>query len=284
MSKKHSTITRPGLEPGPLDRMSYLLTITLPVVSKATETAHFCTTYVNMIYFLLQELALLDTSSEDSNRTEENQIHDGSTAVITPSGTFNDEELGTSLRRTSSARRTSESSDVSLERSKSSPSRTKPPVPKRPASVKKKPQGSVDALLESEPTEDSISPLRPVSLSLLQDTMASLPVDAQEFLFSDTDINSLPFNTGGQSNMKTNLNSENNGKESGLQEHLTAQNHIGAVNLSRLEIRRASGPYDNVPKNNQALLTRNLDINSVESNCENPSKNCNSQQSWVSFE
>lgn len=173
---------------------------------------------------------------------------------------------------------------MSLERSKSSPSRTKPPVPKRPASVQKKPQVSVDALLESAQTEDSISPLRPVSLSLLQDTMASLPVDAQEFLFSDTDINSLPLGTGGQSNMKTNLNVENKGKESELQENLKAQNHIGAVDLSRLEIRRDSGPYDNVPKNNQALLTRNLDINTEESHCENPSKTCNSQQSWVSFD
>lgn len=172
---------------------------------------------------------------------------------------------------------------MSLERSKSSPSRTKPPVPKRP-SVQKKPQVSVDALLESAQTEDSISPLRPVSLSLLQDTMASLPVDAQEFLFSDTDINSLPLGTGGQSNMKTNLNVENKGKESELQENLKAQNHIGAVDLSRLEIRRDSGPYDNVPKNNQALLTRNLDINTEESHCENPSKTCNSQQSWVSFD
>jgi len=232
----------------------------------------------------LKELAFLDASSEDSNRIEQTQTHDGSTGVVTPSGTFSVEELNTSIRRTSSARRTSESSDVSLERSKSSPSRTKPPVPKRPASVQKKPQVSVDALLESAQTEDSISPLRPVSLSLLQDTMASLPVDAQEFLFSNTDINSLPLGTGGQSNMKTNLNVENKGKESELQENLKAQNHIGAVDLSRLEIRRDSGPYDNVPKNNQALLTRNLDINTEESHCENPSKTCDSQQSWVSFD
>jgi len=84
--------------------------------------------------------------------------------------------------------------------------------------------------------------------------------------------------------MKTNLNAENNGKESEPQENLKAQNHIGAVDISRLEIRRDSGPYDNVPKNNQALLTRNLDINSEEGHCENPSETCNSQQSWVSFD
>lgn len=226
----------------------------------------------------------MDASSEDSNRTEQTQTHDDSTGNITPSGSFNAEELGTSLRRTSSARRTSESSDVSLERSKSSPSRTKPPVPKRPASVKKKHQGSVDAILESAQIEDTISPLRPVSLSLLQDTMASLPVDAQEFLFSDTDINSLPLSSSGHSDMKTNLNAENQGKESKLQEHLTAPNHLGAVDLSRLEIRRDSGPYDNVPRSNQALLTQNLDINSEESNCEKPSETCNSQQNWVSFD
>lgn len=239
-----------------------------------------------MIWFLLQELGSVDASSEDSNPTEQTQTHDNSTGDVTPSGTFNVEELDANLRRTSSARRTSpEGSEVSLERSKSSPSRTKPPVPTRPASVKKKPRGSIDAILESAQTDDSISPLRPVSLSLLRDTMASLPVDAQEFLFSDTDINSLPLSTGGQSDLKTNLNSENNGKEPELQENLTVQNHIGAVDLSRLEIRRDSGPYDNVPRNNQAqLLTRNLDINSEENNCENPSKTCNSQQSWVSFD
>ena len=240
--------------------------------------------YTNMICFLLQELASLDASSEDSNRREQTRKHDGTTGVVTPSGTFSVEELSTSIRRTSSARRTSESSDVSLERSKSSPSRTKPPVLRRPASVKKKPQGSVDAILESAQIEDSISPLRPVSLSLLQDTMASLPIDAQEFLFSDTEINALPISTGQQSDIKTNLNAENNRKESELQEHITAPNHIGAVDLSRLEIRRDSGPYDNVPRNNQALLTRNLDMNSEESHCENSSKTCNSQQSWVSFD
>lgn len=238
---------------------------------------------VNLICFLLQELASLDASSEDSNGVEQTQIHDGTTEIVTPSGTFSVEELNTSIRRTNSARRTSESSDVSLERSKSSPSRPKPPVPKRPASVKKKPQGSVDAILESAQIEDSISPLRPVSLSLLQDTMASLPIDAQEFLFSDAEINSLPLNTDRQSeDMKTNLNAENNKKESELQEHVTTQNHIGAVDLSRLEIRRDSGPYDNIPRNNQALLTRNLDTNSEGS--ENSSKTCNSQQSWVSFD
>ena len=239
-----------------------------------------------MSCFLFQELASLDASSEDSNRKEQTQAHDGTAGVVTPSGTFSGEELGTSIRRTSSARRTSESSDVSLERSKSSPSRTKPPVPRRPASVKKKPQGSVDAILESAQIEDSISPLRPVSLSLLQDTMASLPIDAQEFLFSDTEINSLPLSTGEQSDMKTNFNAENYRKESELQEQITAPNHIGAVDLSRLEIRRDSGPYDNVPRNNQALLTRNLDMNSEESHCENQksSKTCNSQQSWVSFD
>ena len=209
------------------------------------------------------------------------ETHQDSSGDLTPSGTFNAEDLDINLRRTSSARRTSEGSEVSLERSKSSPSRTKPPVPKRPASVKKKPQSPVDAILESAQTEDNISPLRPVSLSLLRDTMASLPVDAQEFLFSETDINSLSLGAGGQSEIKTNLTSESNEKESKLQESLTAQNHIGAVELSRLEIRRDSGPYDNIPRNNQVMVTRNLDINLEENKCENPK---NSQQSWVSFD
>ncbi|KAL9989328.1 hypothetical protein ACROYT_G003866 [Oculina patagonica] len=158
------------------------------------------------------------------------------------------------LRRTNSARRSWEGGEVSIERSKSSPSRAKPPVPKRPASIKKKPQTSVDAILESAQTGDNISPLRPVSLSLLRDTMASLPVDAQEFLFSEAEINSLSLSSGGQTEIRTNLNSDSNEKEPKLQESLAAQNHIGAVDLSRLEIRRDSGPYDNVPRNNQAPL------------------------------
>ena len=112
--------------------------------------------------------------------------------------------------------------------------------------------------------------------------MASLPVDAQEFLFSESDINSLSLSTGGQSDMKTKLNLESDENESKIQESLQAQNHIGAVDLSRLEIRRDSGPYDNVSRTKETLLKqKNLDINSGENRSENPN---NSQQSWVSFD
>ncbi len=234
-----------------------------------------------MTCFLLQELGPLNVSNEDSNATQRTETPQDSIGDVTPSGTFSVEDMDINLRRTNSARRSWEGGEVSIERSKSSPSRAKPPVPKRPASIKKKPQTSVDAILESAQTGDNISPLRPVSLSLLRDTMASLPVDAQEFLFSEAEINSLSLSSGGQTEKRTNLNSDSNEKEPKLQESLAAQNHIGAVDLSRLEIRRDSGPYDNVPRNNQVMSTRNLDFNRDENKCENPN---NSQQSWVSFD
>lgn len=241
--------------------------------------------HLKEICFVLQVVAPLDASNEDSNPIQRTERHgEPFTGDVTPSGTFNAEELDVNLRRSSSDRRTSEGGDASsLERSKSSPSRTKPPVPKRPASIKKKPQSSVDAILESTQTDDTISPLRPVSLQLLRDTMASLPADAQEFLFSETEINSLTLGTAGeQSEIKSNSNSQT---ESELQESLTAQNHIGAVNLSRLQIRRDSGPYDNLPKNNQAIEnTQKLDINHEDNKCDNQSNTDDSQQSWVSFD
>ena len=204
--------------------------------------------------------------------------------MFTPSGTINNQEPDFTLRRSGSDRRTSEGSEVSLERSKSSPSRPKPPVPKRPASVKKKSLGSVDALLETgSPKDDTISPLRPVSLSLLRDTVVSLPPDAQEFLFTDSEINSFNLSAG---DAKTNLNSAIVSKESELLERsVTSQNHLGAVDLSRLEVRRDSGPYDNFPRIIPAQQSSdNLEIIREEKATDKQSQLCNAQQSWVSFD
>ena len=204
--------------------------------------------------------------------------------MYTPSGTINNQERDFTLRRSGSDRRTSEGGEVSLERSKSSPSRPKPPVPKRPASVKKKSLGSVDALLETgSPNDDTISPLRPVSLSLLRDTVVSLPTDAQEFLFTESEINSFNLSAG---DAKTNLNSAIITKESELLERsVTSQNHLGAVDLSSLEIRRDSGPYDNFPKIIPAQQSSdNLEIIREEKATDKQSQVCNAQQSWVSFD
>lgn len=225
------------------------------------------------LYFIAQQSDAPDEDSTQDKRTDERE----DSRKMTPSGTIIVEELDFNLRRTGSERRTSEGSDVSLERSKSSPSRPKPPVPNRPASVKKKPPGSVDAILETTQTSDTISPLRPVSLSLLKDTMASLPPDAQEFLFSESEINALNLSSGELSHIETSVNSESNPKEEfRVQESsVTAQNHVGAVDFSKLEIRRDSGPYDNFPRINQEATT-NLDTNQ--------STAAKSQQSWVSFD
>ena len=204
--------------------------------------------------------------------------------MFTPSGTINNQEPDFTLRRSGSDRRTSEGSEASLERSKSSPSRPRPPVPKRPASVKKKSLGSVDALLETgSPKDDTISPLRPVSWSLLRDTMVSLPTDAQEFLFTESEINSFNLSAG---DAKTNLNSAIVSKESELLERsVTSQNHLGAVDLSRLEIRRESGPYDNFPRIIPAQQSSdNLEIIREEKATDKQSQVCNAQQSWVSFD
>lgn len=225
------------------------------------------------LYFIAQQSDAPDEDSTQDKRTDERE----DSRKMTPSGTIIVEELDFNLRRTGSERRTSEGSDVSLERSKSSPSRPKPPVPKRPASVKKKPPGSVDAILETTQTSDTISPLRPVSLSLLKDTMASLPPDAQEFLFSESEINAFSLSSGELSHIETSVNSESNPKEEfRVQESsVTAQNHVGAVDFSKLEIRRDSGPYDNFPRINQEATT-NLDTNQSTAS--------KSQQSWVSFD
>lgn len=223
---------------------------------------------------ILQGNAPEKDSSQEQRTERRDDLGD-----VTPSGTIQITEPDFNLRRTGSERRTSESSEVSLERSKSSPSRPKPPVPKRPASLKKKNPGSVDAILETTQTGDTISPLRPVSLSLLRDTMASLPVDTQEFLFSDSEISSFNLSTGEMSNVKTSVNTENRAKEeSQLQESsVTVPNHVGAVEFSKLEIRRDSRPYDNFPRNNQTpQITKNKS--------DNQSQNCDSQQSWVSFD
>lgn len=258
----------------------------------------------NTDFLLLQEIGSSNASSEDSNPVQVTLAGD-----ITPSGSFSSEDIDINLRRSSSTRQTSEGVEVSVERSKSSPSRPKPPVPKRPASLKKNPQGSVnpvfenakkednistapsttkprtsvDDILESAQMDDTISPLRPVSLSLLRDTMASLPVDTQEFLFSDSEIESLGLSAGLQNDTQTNLSSETSGNE--LQQSFTSANHIGAVDLSRLEIRRDSGSYDNVPRDNQPLeVKQNLDIKSEEIKCDNQNTTFDSQQSWVSFD
>ena len=203
--------------------------------------------------------------------------------MFTPSGTINNQEPDFTLRRSGSDRRTSEGSEVSLERSKSSPSRPKPPVPKRPASVKKKSLGSVDALLETgSPKDDTISPLRPVSWSLLRDTMVSLPTDAQEFLFTESEINSFNLSAG---DAKTNLNSAITKESELLERSVTSQNHLGEVDLSRLEIRRDSGPYDNFPRIIPAQQSSdNLEIIREEKATDKQSQLCNAQQSWVSFD
>ena len=203
--------------------------------------------------------------------------------MFTPSGTINNQEPDFTLRRSGSDRRTSEGSEVSLERSKSSPSRPKPPVPKRPASVKKKSLGSVDALLETgSPKDDTISPLRPVSWSLLRDTMVSLPTDAQEFLFTESEINAFNLSAG---DAKTNLNSAITKESELLERSVTSQNHLGAVDLSRLEIRRESGPYDNFPRIIPAQQSSdNLEIIREEKATDKQSQVCNAQQSWVSFD
>ena len=203
--------------------------------------------------------------------------------MFTPSGTINNQEPDFTLRRSGSDRRTSEGSEASLERSKSSPSRPRPPVPKRPASVKKKSLGSVDALLETgSPKDDTISPLRPVSWSLLRDTMVSLPTDAQEFLFTESEINSFNLSAG---DAKTNLNSAITKESELLERSVTSQNHLGEVDLSRLEIRRESGPYDNFPRIIPAQQSSdNLEIIREEKATDKQSQVCNAQQSWVSFD
>ena len=226
----------------------------------------------------------LDVLDKDSSPVQRTEKHDDQ-GDVTPSGTIHVKEPDFNLRRTGSDRRTSEGSDVSLERSKSSPSRPKPPVPKRPASLKKKPPGSVDAILETAKMSDTISPLRPVSLSLLQDTMAALPADAQEFLFPEPERNSLNLSAGKLSDVKTSVNSESGSKEESqlVESSVTAQNHVGAVDFSKLEIRRENGPYDNFPKIDQEITT-NLHINTEQGKADNQRKGSNSQQSWVSFD
>lgn len=259
------------------------------------------------------EMGSLNTSSGDTSSFQGTPINEHSAGNITPSGTFSYEDLDINVRRSSSTRRISGSNEVSVERSKSSPSRPKPPVPERPASVKKKTQGSANPLLENVPTEDNItstssttkppksvddilesaqiddtiSPLRPVSLSLLQDTMASLPVDAQEFLFPETDVKSFEVDIGEKNGSNTNSSLETNRNEAEFQQSFSTSNHIGAVDLARFEIRRDSGPYNNVPKSNQALeANQNLNTNPQEIKSDNQSPICNSQQkpSWVSFD
>lgn len=268
---------------------------------------------INASYFFLQEMGSLNTSSEDTNSflPLETSINEYSAGDITPSGTFSYEDVDINVRRSNSTRHSSESNEASVERSKSSPSRPKPPVPKRPASVKRKPQDSanpllenahmgdnvtstssatkppksVDDILESAQIDDTISPLRPVSLSLLRDTMASLPVDAQEFLFPETDVKSLEVGTGAQNSSNANPNLGNNRNEAELPQSVSTSNHIGAVDLSLLEIRIDSGPDRNVPKSNQALeVNQNVDTKSEEIKCDKQSGTSNSQQSWVNFD
>lgn len=113
--------------------------------------------------------------------------------------------------------------------------------------------------------------------------MVSLPPDAQEFLFTDSEINSFNLSAG---DAKTNLNSAIVTKESELLERsVTSQNHLGAVDLSRLEIRRDSGPYDNFPRIIPAQQSSdNLEIIREEKATDKQSQLCNAQQSWVSFD
>lgn len=131
---------------------------------------------------------------------------------------------------------------------------------------------------------DTISPLRPVSLSLLQDTVAALPTDAQEFLFSESDINLLNVSTNELRNSNTSVNSGSDSrKESPFQENsVTMHNHLGTMDLAKLDVRRSSGPYDNLPKTKHEM-TMNLDIDNAQSKADNQRKASNSSQNWVSF-
>ena len=112
--------------------------------------------------------------------------------------------------------------------------------------------------------------------------MVSLPTDAQEFLFTESEINSFNLSAG---DAKTNLNSAITKESELLERSVTSQNHLGEVDLSRLEIRRESGPYDNFPRIIPAQQSSdNLEIIREEKATDKQNQVCNAQQSWVSFD
>ena len=178
-------------------------------------------------------------------------------------------------------RRNPNGNDASLERSGSSPSRPKPPVPERPGLVTKKSLGSVDAILEtsSRKTSDTISPLKPVSLSLLEDTMASLPSDTQEFFFPDSDIKLLNLGAN-ESNSKTSVNYSSDllANSSCRESSGSSRNHVESMG-----IKRNSGSYDNLTRTNLEMTTLNREINSEQSKTDNKQQTSNSENNWVSF-
>ena len=185
-----------------------------------------------------------------------------------------------SLCRTRLDTRNPNGGNASLEQSGSSPSRPKPPVPERPALVNKKSLGSVDAILETScrQTSDIISPLKPVSLSLLEDTMASLPSDAQEFFFSDSDIDILNLSAN-ELNSKTGVNSSSDllANSSCRENSGSSRNHVESMG-----IKRSSGSYDNLTRTNLEMTT-NREINSEQNKTDNKEQTSNSEQNWVSF-
>ena len=213
------------------------------------------------------------------------EINQASTDVPTPSGTMDFERPQFTLQRAGSEKQKVNTTDTSLERCQSSPSRQKPAVPKRPPSVKKNSQLSVDAILETGKSahmssENLISPLRPVSLSLLQDTVASLAADTQEFLFTDSKLNSLNLDSGGPSTItsKTALQSTAT-QNSYPQIDVTTGNNLQATALPLLELRRGSGPYDNLQRN---IGAQQLKLDTASADCR-PEEVISSLDSWVSF-
>mgnify|MGYP000008264032 CR=1 FL=1 len=189
--------------------------------------------------------------------------------------------VDSSLCRTRLGGRNPNGSDASLERSGSSPSRPKPPVPERPALVTKKSLGSVDAILEtsSRKPSDVMSPLRPVSLSLLEDTMASLPSDTQEFFFPDSDIKLLNLSAN-ESNSKTSVSYSSDlvANSSSRESSESSRNHVESMG-----IKRNSGSYDNFSRTNLEMTTLNREINSEQTKTDNKKQTSNPEHNWVSF-
>lgn len=230
-------------------------------------------------------VSLNDDSSNTSNQSSsapsafDNQslVHDQDSSQLGST----EKPVDSSLCRTRLGGRNPNGSDASLERSGSSPSRPKPPVPERPALVTKKSLGSVDAILEtsSRKPSDVMSPLRPVSLSLLEDTMASLPSDTQEFFFPDSDIKLLNLSAN-ESNSKTSVSYSSDlvANSSSRESSESSRNHVESMG-----IKRNSGSYDNLSRTNLEMTTLNREINSEQTKTDNKQQTSNPEHNWVSF-
>ncbi|XP_074621860.1 DENN domain-containing protein 1B-like [Acropora palmata] len=230
-------------------------------------------------------VSLNDDSSNKSNQSSsapsafDNQslVHDQGSSQLGST----EKPVDSSLCRTRLGRRNPNGSDASLERSGSSPSRPKPPVPERPALVTKKSLGSVDAILETSSgrPSDVMSPLRPVSLSLLEDTMASLPSDTQEFFFPDSDIKLLNLSAN-ESNSKTSVSYSSDllANSSCRESSGSSRNHVESMG-----IKRNSGSYDNLSRTNLEMTTLNREINSEQTKTDNKQQTSNPEHNWVSF-